>query len=262
MRELIRGSLRPLRNVKLVALHLVGNAALVIGAALWLLVPDERAWQLAATAIAGLIIVFLFSWMHSGTLAWSADAAGGFRRGLRHLLAFIVFAGVLYLAMRVVAGMSDSSWPIANYLYSKLPNALRPTRGPVIIEECVGAAIGVLVWYVIPALLLPFVAAAAQYGFSARLSRAAARVFGRLRYWVLFAIICGIGVLVPKLLLGWTPGTGVGGQTISLAIRLTLAYVIAVAAWLMTCGLLGSLSRVGAATAVENAGGKTAPQPA
>jgi hypothetical protein len=262
MRELFRASLRPLRNVGLVLLHLVGNAALVVGAALWLLIPDERTWQLVATAVAGLIMVFLFSWVHSGTLAFVAEPDGASRRALRHLPAFIVSATILYIAMRITASFTYFSWQIAGYLYSKLPNAFRPVSGSGRVNECVEAVIGVIVWYVVPALLLPFVAGAAEHGFSTRLFGVAVRAFVRLRYWVVLAGVCVIGVLMPRLLIGWTPGTGLRGETISLVVRLTFAYVLAVAGWLTTCGLLGTLSSMSATASAEDSGGKTASQPA
>jgi hypothetical protein len=262
MRELVRGALLPVRHRKLVALHLVGNAALITSAALWLLIPDERTAQLMATAIAGLVIVFLFCWLHAGTLAFSAQREGAFSRGLRHLPAFILFAIILYVVMRVVAGISDLSWQISGFVYSKLPGWLRPVSGSERVNTWLEAAIGIVVWYVMPATLLPLVAGAAEHGFSMRVFGAAIGAWVRLRYWILFGVICALGVVVPKLIMGWTPGTGLRGETISLVIRLSLAYVLAVAAWLMACGLLGHLSRTSAATRVEDIGGKAAPQPA
>jgi len=262
MRGLLRGALLPLRSVRLVGLQLVGNAALFAGAALWLLIPDERTAQLMGTAVAGLLIVFLFSWLQAGTLAFGAEREGAFQRGLRHLPAFIVVALILYVLIRAVAGISDSSWQISGYLYAKLPNGLRPVSGSGRVNTWLEAAIGTIVWYVLPALLLPFVAGAAEHGFSVRMFRTAIRAWVRLRYWMLFAVICATGVLLPKLLIGWTPGKGLREETISLVIRLTVAYVLAVGAWLMTCGLLGTLSRMSAGARVEDVGGKPATQPA
>jgi hypothetical protein len=72
MRNLFLHSIAMLRSKRLVALHLVANAVLLAGASLWLLIPDEHGWQLLASAVSALLMLFLFLWLNSGTLAYSA----------------------------------------------------------------------------------------------------------------------------------------------------------------------------------------------
>jgi uncharacterized membrane protein AbrB (regulator of aidB expression) len=65
------------------------------------------------------------------------------------------------------------------------------------------------------------------------------------------AITAFLGVWMTQLIIGWIPGTTLTQQTVSLVIRLAIAYLIATAAWLLTVGVLGYFVRT--ETVVEHA---------
>jgi len=67
MLALLRHSLAMLRNIKLVALHLVVNAVLLVSASFWLLIPEAHIWQLLFAALSALLIAVMFLWLHGGT---------------------------------------------------------------------------------------------------------------------------------------------------------------------------------------------------
>ena len=75
MRALMRHSLATLRNPRLIGLHLVLNAILLVAASLWLLIPEAHVWQLILAGVSGLLILLVFLWLHSGTLAYAAEPA-------------------------------------------------------------------------------------------------------------------------------------------------------------------------------------------
>ena len=77
MLALLRHALAMLRNVKLLALHLVVNAVLLISASFWLLIPEAHIWQLLFAFVSALLIVGIFLWLHSGTLAYAVDPTQG-----------------------------------------------------------------------------------------------------------------------------------------------------------------------------------------
>ena len=240
MRDLVRHSIAMLRNPRLILLHIVGNAVVLVAASFWLLIPEEHVWQLLGAGISSLSIVFVFLWIHSGTLAYAAEPV---RENLRttltprigRLLWLLLGVLVLFWCMSIVDGWSDSNWQISGYLYSKSPSWLRPTGGDSAWYRPLDYLFSIIYWYVLPCLFLPAIAAKVA-------GSGALRGLGTLcrwQYWLAMAVTTVLGVWVTRLILGWTPGHTLGAETVSLGLRLALAYVIATVAWLMTAGLLG-----------------------
>ncbi len=240
MREIFRHSLAMLRNKRLLALHLVLSAVLLTGASLWLLIPEERGWQLLASAVSAIVLITIFLWLHSGTLAYGAgpqpeNFRAAMRPSARKLLWLLAGVVILFWCMRVVDGWTESQAQAAVYLYSKAPTWIRPTNGESTYFRVVGWAIAIVFWYLLPCLMLPWMAAKVAGGkFVAGL-----RTLLRWRYWLAMAMTVLVGVGVTELLLGWVPGHSLRAQSVSLGIRLALAYLLATLAWLAIAGILG-----------------------
>jgi len=240
MRDLLRHVVAMLRNIQLVGLHLVLNAALLVAASFWLLIPDEHIWQLILAALSALLILLVFLWLHSGTLAYAAspaspDMRSAFSPRLGRMLWLLLGCFVLFWCMRTVDVSNDSQWQLAGYLYSKAPSWLRPTGGASGYFIALGYILSILYWYVLPSLFLPLITARIVGCSSLR----GLRVLLRWKYWLGTAITALVGIWLPSLILGWSPGKTLGQQTTGLVVRLVVAYGIAIAAWLVTAALLG-----------------------
>jgi len=239
MRELSRHSLAMLRSPRLILLHLVGNVVLLIAASFWLLIPDAHVWQLLLAGLSALVILFTFVWIHAGTFAFAIEPlpekfGDAFSVKMRRLAWFLITFIVLFWCMYRVNGWTESVWQASGFVYSKMPSFLRPTSGASSYASTLEGAIHILCWYLLPCLLLPVIAAKTTGGGILR----ALRTLGRWRYWVGMAAAALLGVYVPSLLIGWTPGSTLATQTASLVIRLALAYVFATAVWLMAIGFV------------------------
>jgi hypothetical protein len=261
MRALIRSAVAPLSDWRMLALHLVGNALLLAAATFWLRIPEAHAWQLLFTALTGLAILFAFAWLHCGTLAHgltpgSKTLPGNFRASIRHLPVFVVFVAILILLMNWTINLSDQSWQISGYYFTRLPHFLQSSIGESFFHRWVEFKFAATTWFLLPALFLPFLSAVSSLGFSLRGFRAALRMYARWKYWLALAVATLIGVWLPDLLANWTPFHGLRKETVSMVLRLLTAYVLAVLVWLTTSALVGSLLR--AALPVENSGGDTA----
>jgi hypothetical protein len=240
MRALLRHSIAMLTNWRLVLIHLIVNAALLVSASLWLLIPDEHVWQLAFAALSALLIAVVFLWLHGATLAYGTDPEpANLRPALSikpmRMIWLLIGCFILFWCMRMVSSRADLRWAAGGYFYSKAPSWLRPTSGEGSYVTAVGYIIAILVWYAIPGALLPLIAARVIGGTALR----GLRTIVRWQYWVGLALTTLIGVWVASALLGWTPGKTLREQTTSLVIRLIVAYGISTAAWLATAGLLG-----------------------
>jgi hypothetical protein len=258
MRALMRSAMIPLADWRLVALHLGGNALLLFAAALWLLIPEAHGWQLLLTLVGGIAILLGFAELHCATLAHgftpAKDGLGNdFRASVRHIPAFAVLAGLLIALMNGVSHFSDQSWQISGYFFTRLPHSLQSSIGEYRFHEWVEIKFAVLIWFLLPALFLPFLSAASSCGLGRRGFGAALRTYARWRYWLAMAMAALIGVWLPYLLANWTPSQGLRKEMISTVLRLLAAYVLAVLAWLMTSAIVGGLLR--AALPVEHSGG-------
>jgi hypothetical protein len=225
MRALLGHPIAMLTNWRLVALHVVMNAALLVSASFWLLIPEEHVWQLIFAALTALLIVVAFLWLHSGTLAYGADPdPAQFRAAFSirpmRMIWLLIGCFILFWCMRTVNGWNDLRWAAGGYFYSKAPSWLRPTSGEGGYVTAVGYIFSILFWYVIPSVILALTAARVTGGTAMR----GLRTLGRWQYWLCMAL---------------TTVLGVGVAAASLVIRLIGAYVIATAAWLATAGLLG-----------------------
>lgn len=240
MRDLFRHPVAMLRNPKLIALHLVVNAALLTAAILWLLIPEAHVWQLVFAAVSALVILFVFLWLYSSTLAFATDPApekfrDAYSIKIGRLLWFLIGFGILFWCVRTVDVWSDSADQISGYIYSATPHWLRPTNGDSGYTTALGYLFSIVQWYVLPCVFLPVIAARIAGGSSLR----GLRTLGRWQYWLGMTVTSALGVWVTSLLVGWTPGRTLSEQTVSLVIRLGLAYAMATEAWLATAGLVG-----------------------
>ncbi|HWR34369.1 MAG TPA: hypothetical protein VN622_00690 [Clostridia bacterium] len=260
MRELLRSAVAPLSNWRLDAIHLVGNALLMAAASFWLLIPEAHAWQLAFALISGLLIVFVFAWLHCGTLAHGVtpirdSIKDDFRRGLRHIPLFLVLFAVLLLLMNYAQQLSDNTWRYSGYWFTLLPKFMQSWIGFARFNSWVEFKLAALTWFVLPALFLPLLSAAASFGLRRSAFGNALRTYIRWKYWVGIAIAAALGIWLPSILVNWKPMHGLTKETVSFVTRLFIAYVLAVMTWIMASALVGNFLRDAAG---GNVGGNAA----
>ncbi|HYG98253.1 MAG TPA: hypothetical protein VD837_03920 [Terriglobales bacterium] len=243
MRSVIRESLAGLRHRNLWLVQFFGNAVLFAAAAAWLLVPEERVWQLLLAFVGGAAVVFLFLWLHAGTFVAlpEGDLRPAFRKALRRVLVFLPWAISFGALLWFVDSWSGESWRISGYIDSRLSSRTREALGWSFTHNLVSFCFFVLFWYVVPGIMLPFGMAAAR-GMGRRGVANALRTLRRLAYWAWLAVLVAVGVYVPMRLMEWTPGSTLTSETISLIVRMLVAYVLAIGCWLIVVAMLGSLS--------------------
>lgn len=270
MRALLRHCLSLILNVRLVALHLVVNAVLIVSATFWLLIPEAHVWQLLFAVLSVLAMLCVFLWLHSGTLAYATESKPQSLRPafsinvIRLAWALLGFAA-LFACMHVVDGWTDNGinnmgvytglqWKLGGYLYSKAPSFLRPISGSNSYAAALGYLFSILFWYVLPSLFLPVITARVIGNSALR----GLRVLLRWQYWLAMAAAALLGVWLATQILGWVPGTSLHEQTVGLVVRLAIAYILATVAWLLAAGLVGYFVGASGDPAAANAIGQPA----
>ena len=214
------------RRPKLIAWHLLGNAALFALFFAWLSLPDRTAADLALTVLLGAAVAFGALLLHGSTMALFHDAL------TRKPCAVAVRR--LHLLLLWAAALAATA----------------------LIFWWLGRARGQPLWILglfVSLALLPLVSQAAGGGFD---RASALAVTAKPSYWLTALVFCVMGVFAPGLLVSWTPETtGIANQTLSMLARFGAACMLAVVAWLVLVAVIGKLgSAIQAETARQPAG--------
>ena len=223
----------------------------------WLLIPVSNTWLLGLNALIAIVIVVVVVGVHAGTMNYFSDSnrlekpklADALRRATRHIAAIAVCAVVFYLLWTLVNKAEFYQHQFPAYFRSILPASIRRHLSLAFLEAIFEWAIFAAHWFIVPGLVLPLLVRTADLGF---------RGFGKsgfsawrkpissASYWIVLAAAVLLGVLATQKIMNWTPDfrtSTLRQESFSLALRLPLAYLLGLFAWMMTCSLLGRLGR-------------------
>jgi hypothetical protein len=221
----------------LAAVHLVANALLLWLGYYWLGIGESRTTSLLWSAVVALVLVSLSCWLHGATFAYFAgqpvgqvtDLPTAFRSALRNLLAILTALLLVLLLYFLLSRWSDHSTQPAFNISSWLTLKFRKPVRPNSVFRFFRAVTWLVRWVVLPVILLPWVAAVSSQGWSGLRHRIAKT----RRYWLQAPVLLLLALWVPFVLLDWVPYTGKFAiEMASFAIRLLVAYLLFVAAWL------------------------------
>jgi hypothetical protein len=202
-------------------MHFLGNAILLWVAYAWLSIGESSMILLTESILLGIVIAIAALWLHGSALAhFAADDRSRLRpalgAALRHL------PPLFLLAIMVVVLYGLMVW---------LDSLMETKTGAVRIIFDV--AIWLLRWFILPVLLLPLATSVATRGFLGFFHKAWGRS-KNLIYWVEVVVLLLAGIWVPLKLVTWVPKLdGFGLQMTSFLIRLFVAYLLFVVAWLL-----------------------------
>jgi hypothetical protein len=223
----------------------------------WLLIPVSNTWLLGLNALIAIVIVVAVVGVHAGTMNYFSDSnrlekpklADALRRATRHIAAIAVCAVVFYLLWTLVNKAEFYQPQFPAYFRSILPASIRRHLSLAFLEAIFEWAIFAAHWFIVPGLVLPLLVRTADLGFRGfgKSGLAAWRKpISSASYWIVLAAAALLGVLATQKIMNWTPDfqtSTLRQESFSLALRLPLAYLLGLFAWMMTCSLLGRLGR-------------------
>ncbi len=241
------------RRRKLLAAHWLGNAVLIGLAYGWLWISEASALEVVWSAVVLAAGVFGALWLHATALAAFHAEAGPLpvRLALRRLPRFLPWAAVLAGVIAATVWLSGYAPKVTEYLSSLLTLRLRKPVSPEQVAWVYPALLRGACAVVVLALL-PLASQAAGGGFS---RRAGLAVAARPRYWLACAVLVLAGLYVPGRLMGWTPSfESLIVQAASMAVRVGLAYLLAVTTWLTLAAIIGLFGRAATEAGRDDAG--------
>jgi hypothetical protein len=222
------------------AVHLGANALLLWLGYYWLGIGESRTASLLWSAVVALVLVSLTCCLHGATFAYFVrqperpaagvlDLPSSFRTALRNMLAILTALSLILVLYFLLSWWSDysilPSYGFSSWLTLKFRKPVRPNS----VLRAFMVVTWLLRWVVLPVILLPWVAAVSSQGWRGLRHRIAKR---RL-YWLQAPVLLLCALWVPFLLLNWVPYVGrFSLEMVSFAIRLLVAYLLFVAAWL------------------------------
>lgn len=236
-------------------LHLIANAALLLLAYLFLVLPDRTGLQVFGSAFVAALVILALLWLHGSTFAYfgdlhSSEKGSHFRESLRAfprrlpaaLLWLLVLILILWLWMRLDPWLYSISG-----LVRQKSSLLRKMFSPRAMDHIIHFKL-FLVWaFILPITFLPLFAAISRRGFAGWAGygwRAVLRAIKNWRWWLAYFILFHLADWFPLKLAHWVPNAStLGAEAISLGLRLTLAYLMAITAWLLTISAVTYFTR-------------------
>ncbi len=211
---------------QLVAIQLVGNAAVLWLGYYWLSIGEARTGLLAWSFTVALVTALLFIWMHGASLVYGRDPhAKPFGPALRRLPALLVAAVavlLLYIALAKLQELcADPSFRLASWLTLKMRKPVKPAA----VLRIVAAIFWIVRWVVVPMLLMPWIRAIAERGWRGFIPVGMGRYSWMERALTPLLLLCALWL--PFRLLGWRPlHSGFGLEMTSFIVRAAIAYLL------------------------------------
>ena len=223
-------------NLSFVAVHLVGNALLLLLGYYWLGIGESRTLTLLWSLVVVLLFVCLTCLLHGAALVGQALGLSTFRTALRNLVP-LVLAALAILALYLLVSRwsdysSDPAFKIASWLTLKFHKPVKPNT----ILRIFNVVTWLLRWVVLPVPLLPMLSGVASTGW--RGFRQFAQLSGRRLFWIQAPILLLCAFWLPLKLINWVPQAGsFTMEILSFSARLLFAYLLFVASWLLLARL-------------------------
>jgi len=213
----------------------VGNLLLLLLAAGWLQLPDVHTWQFAFSMLSGALLVVAFLWLYVATFRHLRRSTAPPPRWLGGLLLGIFVAVWLLLLQSIAAGRAHESL-VAGYLNAQSPSWVGYHLGYSKLVAWQERIYDCIHW-LLAGLLLPIAIETCAFGFGPGWLRRAARAYRHWLYW-LAVLVCGLGgSAITWALAEWTPAAVLAGQTLSVVLRLGVAYTVDILLWCFVLGL-------------------------
>ena len=207
----------------------VGNLLLMLLAGAWLQIPDSHGWQFGLSMLSGVLLAVAFLWLYLVTFRHLRPSVPPPPRWLGCLLLALFVALWCLLLQPIAAGRAHESL-VAGYLNSQSPTWVRYHLGYSKLVAWQERIYDCIHW-LLAGLLLPIAIETCAFGLGPGWLRRSARVYRRWLYW-LAVLVCGLGgSAITWALAEWTPAAGLAGQTLSVVLRLGVAYTVDILLW-------------------------------
>jgi len=207
----------------------------------WTRLPDRHVWQVMLDLVVPLLLVVSMLELQAGTVRAFADDDGKRVKLVWGAVTLLVWIAIAAAVWALLDWFDDQIPLLAGYLNSK---SGAQTRASLFtyehIQRWLTAIEWIARWVIVPAKLIPYAAASAQWGW--RLPWRRVLKFLWNWYWWLGIVLASLaGVWLPSQFFKGTPRGTLAEQIWALAGKLTGAYILAVVSWVLLLGWWATL---------------------
>jgi hypothetical protein len=216
-----------------VAAQFWATLLLVLTGVAWTRLPDQYAWQVGLTLLLPLVLLALALLLEAGTMRKLLDVEQGRAPLAMGALTLVVWAAIVCLVWWLLDWCDDQIPVWAGYLNSRASAHLRATLFTYEhIQSWLTILVWVFRWIVVPAKVIPYAVASAQWGW--RLPwRKLIRFLLNWRWWLAVVVAALLAVEWPSHFFTVEPQGTVAHQVWAIVLKLAGAFLLAVASWVL-----------------------------
>ena len=220
-------------NWKWVAAQFGITLLLILIALAWTRLPDRHAWQVGLSILIPILLTICALELQAGTVRAFADDDGKRVKLIWGAVSLLVWIAVGAAAWALLDWCDDQIPLWAGYLNSKAGSHARSaTFTYEHIQRWLTCAEWIVRWIVVPAKLIPFAAASAQWGWRVPW-RSVIRFLFNWRWWLGVVLASLAGVWLPASFFNKVPAGSVSAQVWAVSLKLLAAYILAVGSWVL-----------------------------
>lgn len=207
----------------------------------WTRLPDRHGWQVALSLLSPLLLAAALFALQAGTMRRLADDDGKRVKLAWGAMTLLVWVALGCAAWAMLDWCDDQIWGWTLYLNSRASAHGRVTVFTIPhISDALTFIEWVLRWIVVPAKVIPYAAASAQWGW--RLPwRRVLRMLWNWRWWPAVVVAALVSVWLPGRFFAAEPHGTVSAQIWRVGLKLAAAYLLAVGCWVLVLGWAATL---------------------
>jgi len=225
-------------------LQLIANAVIMVAFFYWLKIHDTSVGMFAVSAFAGAAILFATLSLHGATFHYFRRPLSGlsssFRLAASHSFSLLMWALLFGLILWLTRRLWTYDEQIGGWARHAMPTFLRSHVSPRSVITAATWIVDLFVFVLWPIVFLPVGSYVASYGWRGFFRSSAIRSLAEVQYWILYIACFVVGGYVPYKLAYLTPtkASSLTSQTASMVLRLGVAYLLMVTAWMIVCAAI------------------------
>ena len=216
-----------------VAAQFVGTLLLILIGIAWTRLPEKHVWQVLLSLLVPLVVAISVLELEAGTMRSLASDDGKRVKLVWGAMTLLVWIAVAWLTWALLDWCDSRIPQWAGYLNSQAPAHWRAKFLTYQhLSLWMTAIEWALRWIVVPAKVIPYAMASAQWGL--RLPwRRVIRLLWNWRWWPAVVVAALLSVWLPGRLFASVPTGTVSAQIWRVTLKLTATYLLAVGSWVL-----------------------------
>jgi hypothetical protein len=206
---------------------------LVLAGVAWTRLPDKHVWQVLFSLLVPLLLVIAALALEAGTMRALTDDDGKRVKLVLGAATLLVWVAVVWVCWAILDWCDDEIPLWAGYLNSRASAHWRATMLTYEhIQLWLALLVRVLRWIVVPAKVIPYAMASAQWAWRLPFRRVL-RLLWNWRWWTAVALAALLSAALPGRFFAGAPHGTVAHQVWAVVLKLAGTYLLAVVCWVL-----------------------------